>query len=164
MASDSASVGSLSQLGPSSPVRLKMTWLKMAWLKMTRLKMAWFFVVPLHQGLPHVLRYLQHLQPLRIVRMGRTENTHFEAFHKQLAVASHQVLHAQGADGALIGGLYTQLWALAAFPIALAFGYRWITRGTSLAGAIGWGVFVGVSHHGLKPRVAVSRSHHGKQA
>jgi hypothetical protein len=43
-------------------------------------------------------------------------------------------------------GLYTQTWALSAFPLALGYGGRWIMRGEKLAPAIAWGAFVGLCH------------------
>lgn len=51
-----------------------------------------------------------------------------------------------GADGNFLVGLYTQTWAFAAFPLALGHAVRWILRGQSLAAAIAWGTFVGLSH------------------
>jgi hypothetical protein len=51
-----------------------------------------------------------------------------------------------GADGALLGGLFTQLWAFVAFPLALAHAARWLETGRGLAAAVGWGLFVGLCH------------------
>lgn len=51
-----------------------------------------------------------------------------------------------GADGVFSVGLYTQAWALAAFPLAFAHGARWIVRRDHLGAAIGWGAFVGMTH------------------
>jgi hypothetical protein len=51
-----------------------------------------------------------------------------------------------GADGALLGGLFTQLWALAALPLALAHAARWLESGRGLAPALAWGLFVGLCH------------------
>lgn len=50
------------------------------------------------------------------------------------------------ADGTFSVGLYTQTWALAAFPLALGYGVRWLREGEKLAPAIAWGVFVGLCH------------------
>jgi hypothetical protein len=50
------------------------------------------------------------------------------------------------SDGTFSVGLYTQTWALAAFPLALGHGVRWLTEGKSLAPAIAWGAFVGLCH------------------
>ena len=51
-----------------------------------------------------------------------------------------------GADGTFQVGLYTQTWALAAFPLGLGYGVRWLVHGDHLAAAIGWGVFVFLCH------------------
>jgi hypothetical protein len=50
------------------------------------------------------------------------------------------------SDGTFLVGLYTQGWALAAFPLALGHGAKWIDEGRSLGGAIFWGLFVGLCH------------------
>lgn len=57
-----------------------------------------------------------------------------------------------GADGVLLVGLFTQLWATVALPLALAHGARWLGRGRGLAPALGWGLAAGLSH----PFVGVS--------
>lgn len=51
-----------------------------------------------------------------------------------------------GADGVFSVGLFTQVSAYAAFPLALGHGARWLRRGEHLGRAIAWGAFVGVSH------------------
>ena len=51
-----------------------------------------------------------------------------------------------GADGVFAVGLFTQVAAFAAFPLALAHGVVWLRRGTNLASAIAWGAFAGMSH------------------
>jgi hypothetical protein len=51
-----------------------------------------------------------------------------------------------GADGTFQVGLYTQTWALAAFPLGLGYGVRYLTLGKSLAAAIAWGAFVFLCH------------------
>ncbi len=51
-----------------------------------------------------------------------------------------------GAAGSFMVGLYTQTWALSAFPLALGYGGRWIMRGDKLAPAVAWGAFVGLCH------------------
>jgi hypothetical protein len=51
-----------------------------------------------------------------------------------------------GNDGTFQVGLYTQTWALAAFPLALGHAVRWLTTGMGLAPAIAWGAFVGLCH------------------
>jgi hypothetical protein len=50
------------------------------------------------------------------------------------------------ADGTFWVGLYTQLWAFVAFPLALAHASRWIDEQKDLAPALGWGLFVGLCH------------------
>lgn len=57
-----------------------------------------------------------------------------------------------GAAGTFRVGLYTQTWALAAFPIALGHAVRWATQARGLAPAIAWGAFVALCH----PFAAVS--------
>jgi hypothetical protein len=52
----------------------------------------------------------------------------------------------QGADGALSGGLFTQLWAFAALPLALAYAARWLESGRGLAAALALSLFVGLCH------------------
>ncbi len=51
-----------------------------------------------------------------------------------------------GNAGTFQVGLYTQTWALAAFPLALGHGVRWVRDRKSLAPAIAWGAFVGLCH------------------
>jgi hypothetical protein len=51
-----------------------------------------------------------------------------------------------GNAGTFNVGLYTQTWALCAFPIALGYAYQWMTQGKRLASAIAWGAFVGLCH------------------
>src|SRR5262249_39011362 len=51
-----------------------------------------------------------------------------------------------GNAGTFVVGLYTQTWALAAFPLALGYGARWISQGKGLPTAIAWGAFVGLCH------------------
>jgi hypothetical protein len=51
-----------------------------------------------------------------------------------------------GPDGTFMVGLYTQTWALAAFPLALGGGVRWLETGRGLGGAVASGVFVGLCH------------------
>ena len=50
------------------------------------------------------------------------------------------------SDGTFLVGLYTQGWALAAFPLALGHGVKWVEEGRSLGGAVFWGLFVGLCH------------------
>ena len=51
-----------------------------------------------------------------------------------------------GNAGTFQVGLYTQTWALAAFPIALGHAVRWATDARGLAPAIAWGAFVTLCH------------------
>jgi hypothetical protein len=51
-----------------------------------------------------------------------------------------------GADGSFQVGLYTQTWALAAFPLGLGYGVRYLTDGTRLPAAVAWGAFVFLCH------------------
>jgi hypothetical protein len=51
-----------------------------------------------------------------------------------------------GNAGTFIVGLYTQTWALAAAPLALGYGARWISENRGIAPAIAWGAFVGLCH------------------
>lgn len=51
-----------------------------------------------------------------------------------------------GNAGTFNVGLYTQTWALAAFPIALGHAARWATEARGLAPAIAWGAFVTLCH------------------
>lgn len=50
------------------------------------------------------------------------------------------------ADGTFSVGLYTQTWSLAAFPLALGYGVRWLRDGLGIAPAVAWGAFVGLCH------------------
>jgi len=51
-----------------------------------------------------------------------------------------------GNAGTFQVGLYTQTWALAAFPLALGHAVRWATEARGLAPAIAWGAFVSLCH------------------
>ncbi len=51
-----------------------------------------------------------------------------------------------GAAGSFHVGLYTQTWSLTAFPLALGYAARWISKGEKLAPAVAWGAFVGLCH------------------
>ncbi len=51
-----------------------------------------------------------------------------------------------GAEGVFWVGLYTQGVAMAAYPLAIGYGYRWMARGKGAVAATGWGLFVGLSH------------------
>jgi hypothetical protein len=77
------------------------------------------------------------------------------AFAVAMAVGNNRWGH--GADGTFSVGLYTQTWALAAFPLALAHGVRWLRDGEGLAPATAWGLFVGLCHpvHGVAIGIAL---------
>ena len=68
------------------------------------------------------------------------------------------------SDGTFLVGLYTQGWALAAFPLALGHGAKWIDEGRSLGGAIFWGLFVGLCHPvaGVSVGLALAASEVGR--
>ncbi|HEY0480210.1 MAG TPA: hypothetical protein VGD37_21965, partial [Kofleriaceae bacterium] len=51
-----------------------------------------------------------------------------------------------GNAGTFQVGLYTQTWALAAFPLALGHAVRWASSARGLAPAIAWGTFVSLCH------------------
>ncbi|HMG57138.1 MAG TPA: hypothetical protein VK601_26745, partial [Kofleriaceae bacterium] len=51
-----------------------------------------------------------------------------------------------GNAGTFNVGLYTQTWALAAFPLALGHAVRWASHGRGLAPAIAWGTLVALCH------------------
>jgi hypothetical protein len=51
-----------------------------------------------------------------------------------------------GNAGTFNVGLYTQTWALAAFPMALGHAVRWATDAKGLAPAVAWGAFVTLCH------------------
>jgi len=51
-----------------------------------------------------------------------------------------------GNAGTFNVGLYTQTWALAAFPLALGHAVRWATDQKGLAPAVAWGAFVTLCH------------------
>ncbi|HEY5935759.1 MAG TPA: hypothetical protein VIU61_14020, partial [Kofleriaceae bacterium] len=59
---------------------------------------------------------------------------------------SGQSRWGQGADGTFLVGLYTQTWALTAFPLALGYCVKWLTEGEKLPQAIAWATFVFLCH------------------
>jgi hypothetical protein len=93
--------------------------------------------------LPHVLAPAAAYRGARL--MGATP---WQACAAAIAVAmiSGESRWGTGADGTFQVGLYTQTWALAAFPLALGHGARWIASGRGLAPAIAWGAFVTLCH------------------
>jgi len=93
--------------------------------------------------LPHVLAPAAAYRGARL--MGATP---WQACGAAVAVAllSGESRWGTGADGTFQVGLYTQTWALAAFPLALGHGVRWISAGRGLPAAIAWGAFVTLCH------------------
>ncbi|HSK03376.1 MAG TPA: hypothetical protein VK932_19125 [Kofleriaceae bacterium] len=93
--------------------------------------------------LPHVLAPAAAYRGARL--MGATP---WQALAAAVAVAmiSGQSRWGTGADGTFQVGLYTQTWALAAFPLALGHGARWIAGARGLPAAIAWGAFVTLCH------------------
>jgi len=71
-----------------------------------------------------------------------------------------------GADGVFLVGLYTQAWALAALPLALAWSARWLDTGRGGGAAVAWGIFVGLCHPfaGIALGVAVAAGELARQA
>ncbi|HEV7556666.1 MAG TPA: hypothetical protein VGO00_14475, partial [Kofleriaceae bacterium] len=63
-----------------------------------------------------------------------------------IALTSGASKWGSGADGTFFVGLYTQTWALCAFPLALGHGACWLRERKGLAPAIAWGTFVGLCH------------------
>ncbi|MBV8761143.1 MAG: hypothetical protein JO257_27855 [Deltaproteobacteria bacterium] len=71
----------------------------------------------------------------------------------QSAVGAFCVAFTNGASrwgggnaGTFQVGLYTQTWALAAFPLALGYAARWMSEARGLAPAVAWGAFVFLCH------------------
>ena len=71
----------------------------------------------------------------------------------QAAAAAFCIAFTNGASrwgggnaGTFMVGLYTQTWALAAFPLALGHAAKWMREGTNLAPAVAWGAFVFLCH------------------
>jgi hypothetical protein len=93
--------------------------------------------------LPHVLAPAAAYRGARL--LGATP---WQACAAAVAVTmiSGESRWGTGADGTFQVGLYTQTWALAAFPLALGHGARWISSGRGLAPAIAWGAFVTLCH------------------
>ena len=63
-----------------------------------------------------------------------------------VAFSSSESKWGGGVNGVFLVGLYTQAWALCAFPLAFGHGCRWLSSGKGLAPAVGWGAFVGLCH------------------
>jgi hypothetical protein len=93
--------------------------------------------------LPHVLAPAAAYRGMRV--LGATP---WQAVVAAFATAfmNGQSRWGTGNAGTFQVGLYTQTWALAALPLALGYGARWISEKRSLAPAIAWGGFVGLCH------------------
>ncbi|MGE5183711.1 MAG: hypothetical protein ACM31C_16680, partial [Acidobacteriota bacterium] len=93
--------------------------------------------------LPHVLAPAAAYRGMRL--LGATP---WQAVLAAFAVAfmNGESRWGAGNAGTFQVGLYTQTWALAAFPLALGHTARWISEGSGLAPAIAWGAFVGLCH------------------
>jgi hypothetical protein len=93
--------------------------------------------------LPHVIAPIAAYRGMRL--LGATP--------WQAAVAAFCVAFMNGESrwgagnaGTFQVGLYTQTWALCAFPLALGHSARWLQQGTNLASAVAWGAFVFLCH------------------
>jgi len=51
-----------------------------------------------------------------------------------------------GADSMFVTGLYTQAWAILFYPLALAYGARYLGEGTGVGRAAGYAVLAGLCH------------------
>ena len=93
--------------------------------------------------LPHVLAPAAAYRGMRL--MGATP---WQALLAAFAVAfmNGESRWGAGNAGTFQVGLYTQTWALCAFPLALGHAVRWIRDREGLASAIAWGAFVGLCH------------------
>jgi hypothetical protein len=93
--------------------------------------------------LPHVLAPLAAYRGMRL--LGATK---WQSAAGALCVAfmNGESRWGSGNAGTFQVGLYTQTWALCAFPLALGHGARWLTQGTNLAAAVAWGAFVFLCH------------------
>ncbi|MBA3541258.1 MAG: hypothetical protein H0T79_16725, partial [Deltaproteobacteria bacterium] len=63
-----------------------------------------------------------------------------------IGLANGESRWGTGNAGTFNVGLYTQTWALAAFPLALGHSVRWVSHSKNLAAAIFWGGFVFLCH------------------
>ncbi len=124
-----------------------------------------YYYQVLPQALPALLAAVTGLSPLVCFQLGIfvplvlvpaaayravriAGGTSWQAMGAALAVpfAVGSSRWGHGADGTFTVGLYTQAWALAAFPLALAHSTNWLERKSGLASALAWGVFVGLCH------------------
>ena len=93
--------------------------------------------------LPHVVAPAAAYKGMRL--LGATQ---WQALLAAFCVAfmNGESRWGAGSAGTFNVGLYTQTWALAAFPMALGYSVRWMTQAKNLAAAIAWGTFVGLCH------------------
>ncbi|HVK77809.1 MAG TPA: hypothetical protein VM734_31100 [Kofleriaceae bacterium] len=91
--------------------------------------------------LPLVLAPIAAYRALRVLELDR-----WAALGGAIALAFCVGGSKWGNDGVLLVGLYTQGWALCAYPLAIAYGVRWMQHGRHLGHAAGWGLFVGLCH------------------
>ncbi|MCC6994873.1 MAG: hypothetical protein IT370_09715 [Deltaproteobacteria bacterium] len=92
---------------------------------------------------PLALTPLTCVRALRVVGVGR-----LHALGGGLAVGC--VLGASqwglGTDSVFVTGLYTQAWAILFYPLALAYGARWLLAGATPGRAVGYAVLTGLCH------------------
>ena len=92
---------------------------------------------------PLALTPLACVRALRVVGVGRGQ-----ALGGGLAVGC--VLGASqwglGTDSVFVTGLYTQAWAMLLYPLALAYGARWLLAGATPGRAVGYAVLTGLCH------------------
>ncbi len=124
-----------------------------------------YYYQVLPQALPALLSAVTGLSPLLCFQLGIfapltlvpavayravriAGGTSWQALGAAIAVpfAVGSSRWGHGADGTFTVGLYTQTWALAAFPLALAHATRWLEGRRGLAAALAWGLFVGLCH------------------
>ncbi|HEY4242276.1 MAG TPA: hypothetical protein VGM88_20805 [Kofleriaceae bacterium] len=101
------------------------------------------FFFQLSSFLPYVLAPAAAYRAMRI--FGATP---WEAFFGAVCIGflSGESKWGAGPASTFGVGLYTQTWALALFPLALATSVRWMQTREHLASAIGWGAFMGLCH------------------
>lgn len=93
--------------------------------------------------LPHVLTPLGAYRGMRL--MGASP---WQSVCAAIVVSfmNGQSRWGAGNAGTFEVGLYTQTWALAAFPVAIGHAMQWVTHQRGLAPAIAWGAFVFLCH------------------
>lgn len=93
--------------------------------------------------LPHVAAPAAAYKGMRL--MGATQ---WEALLAAFCIAftNGESRWGAGSSGTFNVGLYTQTWALAAFPLAFGYCVRWMTEAKNFASAIAWSAFVALCH------------------